>query len=175
MPNQVEEIVHDLLDAWNSRDLSRFLSFLTEDVEWYDMGMLHPPASGRDAVKEFCEAVLRAFPDFKFTVQSPICVAPDGSRCAVLWKIDATHSGLFDPPGFAPTGRHASFEGVDILDFRGLRICRILTLFDVVKVGSQFLGIRLRPDPGSFRERCSVRAQCVLAAWRRRRPLRRAA
>jgi predicted ester cyclase len=174
MPNQAEEIVRDVLEAWNARDLPRFLSFLTDDVEWYDLGMPHPPARGRDAVQKFSEVVLRAFPDFTYTLQLPICVAPDGSRCAVLWKIDATHSGLFDPPGFAPTGRHASFEGVDILDFRGPRICRIRTLFDLVEAGSQLVGMRLRPDPGSFRERCAVRAQRVLAAWLRRRPLMRA-
>ena len=51
MPNHAEEIVRDVLDAWNARDLPRMLSFMTDDVEWYDMGMPHPPARGRDAVQ----------------------------------------------------------------------------------------------------------------------------
>lgn len=164
------EVVYAILDAWNARDLPRFLSFLTDDVEWYDLGMPNPPARGREAVRCFSETVLRAFPDFRYIVQSPICVAPDGSRCAVLWQITATHSGPFEPPGFAPTGRRASFEGVDVLDLRGSQICRIRTLFDPIEAASQLLGIRLRPRPGSFRERCAVHAQRIVAAWLRRRP-----
>jgi steroid delta-isomerase-like uncharacterized protein len=170
MPHQATEVVYALLDAWNSRDLPRFLSLLTDDVEWHDLGMPDPPARGREAVRSFSEAVLRAFPDFRYTIQSPLCVAPDGSRCAVLWQITATHLGPFEPPGFAPTGRRASFEGVDILDLRGSQICRIRTLFDPLEAASQLLGIRLRPRPGSFRERCAVAAQRIVAAWLRRRP-----
>ena len=35
-----EEIVQALLEAWNARDLDRFVAMLTEDVEWHDLGML---------------------------------------------------------------------------------------------------------------------------------------
>jgi len=137
MPDQATEVVYALLEAWNARDLPRFLSLLTDDVEWHDLGMPGPPARGREAV---------------------------------LWQITATHSGPFEPPGFAPTGRRASFEGVDILDLRGSQVCRIRTLFDPLEAASQLLGIRLRPRPGSFRERCAVGAQRIVAAWLRRRP-----
>jgi len=90
MPHQATEVVYALLDAWNSRDLPRFLSLLTDDVEWHDLGMPDAPARGREAVRSFSEAVLRAFPDLRYTIQSPLCVAPDGSRCAVLWQITDT-------------------------------------------------------------------------------------
>jgi ketosteroid isomerase-like protein len=36
-----------LLDAWNARDLIRYVGMLAEDVEWYDPAMPQPPARGR--------------------------------------------------------------------------------------------------------------------------------
>ena len=60
MPHQATEVVYALLDAWNRRDLPPFLSLLTDRVEWHDLGMPDPPARGREAVRSFSEAVLRA-------------------------------------------------------------------------------------------------------------------
>lgn len=164
-----EESVAALLDAWNARDLDRFAGMLHEAVEWYDLGMPHPPMRGRAQVKAFAEATLRAFPDFKYEILPPLCVAPDGSRCTVLWRITATHSAMLTPPGFAPTGRTASFEGINLVDFRDGEIVRILTLFDPIAAGEQFLGMRLRPPPGSLREWLVVRVQRVMAFFARRR------
>lgn len=125
-------IVNALLAAWNDHDIDRFVSMLSPEVEWYDLGMLHPPARGRDAVRAFALSVLAAFPDFRYVVEPPPCVAPDGSRCAVLWRITATHTGVLAPQGLAPTGRRADLTGVDVIDFRGEEISRILTLFDPI-------------------------------------------
>ena len=95
-------LVENLTFAWNARDLPRFLSCLCEDVVWDDPAMA-APAAGREAVRRFSEAILRAFPDFHYAIRHPLCVAADGSRCAVPWTISATHLGPLDPPGFAPT------------------------------------------------------------------------
>ena len=170
MAQEPTVIVHALLDAWNARDLPCFLDLLTPDVEWYDLSMPDPPARGREAVGAFSEAVLRAFPDFQYTVKPPICVAPDGSCCAVHWRITATQSGPLTPPGFAPTGRRTSIDGVDWLEFRDGKVSRILTLFDPLLGAEQLLGIRMRPRPGSIRLRLLVLAQRLRAAWLRRRP-----
>jgi hypothetical protein len=97
-----------------------------------------------------------------------VCVAPDGSRCAVPWRITATHSAALEPPGFAPTGRQLCQEGVDLIEVRDGRVTRILTCFDPIAAGEQLLGIRLRPVPGSVRERTLVFFQ-RLAAKRARR------
>jgi steroid delta-isomerase-like uncharacterized protein len=166
MPQDPAAVAEDMAAAWNARDLAAFLSFLTEDVEWDDPAMTEP-AKGRDAVKRFSEAVLQAFPDFRYEIRHPICVAPDGSRCAVPWTITGTHLGRLDPPGFAPTGRQAVFEGVDLLDFRGAQVCRITTLFNVVVPAEQLLGWQLRPQPGTLRERALVWTQRLRAAWLR--------
>jgi len=131
------EVAQKLLAAWNARDLDGFVALLAEDVEWYDPAMSEPPARGRAAVKEFARAVLEAFPDFKYEIQPPICSASDGSRCAILWRISATHLRPLRPLGYAPTGRKASIEGIDVLDVRGGKVTRIFTAFDLLPAAEQ--------------------------------------
>jgi predicted ester cyclase len=126
------------------------------------------PAVGREAVREFSESVLRAFPDFRYTIRYPMCFAADGSRCAVPWLITATNLGPLDPPGFGPTGKRTEFHGVDLLEFQGRKVKRIDTYFDATKPAEQLLSLT-RPQPGSRLERVLVRLQRIRAAWLRRR------
>ena len=167
---QAESTVTALLAAWNARDLVRFTSFLTEDVYWHDLGMLHPPVVGREAVRAFSDTVLRAFPDFHFELRRPICVAADGSCCVVPWTISATNAGPYDPPGLAPTGRRLRFDGMDFIEFRDGLVARIETRFDLIDVMEQMLGMSLRPAAGSWREKVLIGVQRLVAAsarWRR--------
>ena len=164
-----EEVARSLLTAWNARDLEAFLALLAEDVEWYDPAMPEPPARGRPAVREFAEAVLKAFPDFEYEVQGPLCTAADGSRCAIVWRISATHLHPLRPLGYAPTRRQANIEGVDVLDIRGGKITRILTAFDPLSAAEQLLGLRLRPVPGTWRAKGAVAVQRALAYLARRK------
>jgi len=167
---QVTRTVTDLLQAWNARDLDRFVGYLAEDVSWHDLGMLHPPAVGRDAVRRFAETALRAFPDFAFEMRGPLCIAADGSSCCVPWTISATNSGPYDPPGLAPTGRRLRFDGCDYVVFRDGLIACIETRFDPAVVIEQMLGVTIRPAPGSLAEWCVVQVQRVMAAWLRDHP-----
>lgn len=157
------DIAQRLLAAWNARDLEEFIALLADDVEWYDPAMPDPPARGRTAVKVFAEDVLNAFPDFKYEIQPPICAAEDGSRCAIVWRISATHLHPLRPLGYAPTGRKARIEGVDVLDIRDGKVARILTAFDLTPAAEQLLGLRLRPIPGTLRARIAVATQRLLA------------
>lgn len=166
---QATETVLALLRAWNERDLDRFVALLSEDVYWHDLGMLHPPAVGRDAVRRFSETVLRAFPDFTFEIRPPICVAEDGTRCVVPWTISATNTGPYDPPSFAPTGRRLRFDGFDYIEFRGGLVARIETRFDLADVIGQLFGVSVRPAAGSWAEWCLVRVQRAVAAFVRLR------
>jgi ketosteroid isomerase-like protein len=163
-----EAVTLQLLDAWNARDLIRYVGMLAEDVEWYDPAMPQPPARGRAAVQAFSESVLRAFPDFKYEVLGPLCFSADGNWCAVHWRITATHTAPLTPPGFAPTGRQLRQEGIDLLEIRGTQVTRILTCFDVIAAAEQVMGVTLRAAPGSLRERLMVLAQRPVAAWARR-------
>jgi steroid delta-isomerase-like uncharacterized protein len=164
-----EVVARSLLAAWNTRDLEGFMSLLAEDVEWYDPAMPEPPARGRPAVMAFAEAVLHAFPDFEYEVRGPLCTAADGSRCAIVWRITATHLRHLRPLGYAPTRRKASIDGVDVLDIREGKVTRILTAFDLLPAAEQLLGLRLRPVPGTWRAGVAVSVQRALAYLARRK------
>ena len=168
MPIDARALALRLLDAWNARDLAGFLDLLSDDIEWYDPAMLRPPARGREAVRRFAEAVLTAFPDFRYEVLEPSCVAADGSRCVLHWRISATHLAPLTPPGFAPTGRRFQQEGLDLIDVAGGKVIRILTCFDTIGAAEQLLGLTLRAAPGSWRERVVVWLQRLAAARARR-------
>lgn len=172
MLTDAEAVTLQLLDAWNGRDLSRYVGLMTEDVEWYDPAMPQPPARGRAAVRAFSESVLRAFPDFRYEVLGSLCVSADGTQCAVHWRITATHTAPLSPPGYAPTGRTMLQEGIDLLEFRGSQVTRILTCFDVIAAAEQLTGIALRGAPGSVRERLMVFGQGLVAVWARRQDRR---
>lgn len=162
------EIAQALLDAWNARDLDRFENLLAEDVEWYDPAMPSPPARGRAQVRRFAEGMLHAFPDFRYAIMSPVCVAADGTRCVIPWRITATHAAPLTPPGFAPTGRQLCQEGLDLLDVRDGHVSRILTCFDAIAAAEQLLAIKLRPVPGTLQERLLVFFQRLMAVRARR-------
>ncbi len=161
-------VARDLLDAWNSRDFGRFAGLLHADVQWYDPAMPQPPASGRAAVRAFAESILRAFPDFRYEILEPICAAPDGTRCAIPWRITATHLAPLVPPGFAPTGHRLRQEGIDLIDVRDGRVIRVLTCFDALAAAGQLLAVTVRPTPGTMGERLLVLCQRIMAARARR-------
>ena len=166
----VESQVHALLEAWNARDLDAFVALMTDDVYWHDLGMPHPPARGRSAVRAFAESALQAFPDCHYVIRAPICVAADNGSCLVPFTMSATHTAVLHPPGFAPVNRSVRFDGLDYITFRGDLVARIETRFDPVEPIEQLTGIPLRPPSGSWREHCLVALQRTLAWWVRRRP-----
>ncbi|HEV2606735.1 MAG TPA: nuclear transport factor 2 family protein [Xanthomonadaceae bacterium] len=162
-------VVEALVVAWQQRDFASFGSLLADDVTWYDPAMPNPPSKGRAAVLAFARTMIFAFPDIGFTVRSSVCWAPDGQTCAVPWHITGTHSHRLDPPGFAPTGQVAAFDGLDLIHFREGLVYKIETFFDLAVPAEQLLRIRLRPKPGNWRERILVFAQRRWAWFLRRR------
>lgn len=155
----IRSLVDDLVKAWNNRDLDRFIGQLDEAVVWNDPAMLYGPIVGRVAVRKFSESILKAFPDFSYRIREPICVAPSGERVAIPWQIVATHTGRFDPLGFAPTGQTITMRGVDVLDLTDMKVTRIDTFFD--PLGATEQALRLKRFPGG-------RISKVLVIWLQR-------
>jgi hypothetical protein len=163
----IRSLVEALVRAWNVRDLDLFLSFLDESVVWSDPAMLYGPASGKKAVREFSESILRAFPDFSYRIREPICVATSGERCIVPWEISATHTGYLDPPGLAPTHQVITMQGVDVLELANSKITRIDTLFNVLPAAEQALRLKPFPKRGVTRN-VLISLQRCRAYWLRR-------
>jgi len=160
------QVITRTVETWNRRDIEAFLDCLTDDVYWDDPAM-PSPAQNKAGVRRWCETVMRAMPDFTFA----ICCAYHGPehRYAVHWEATGTLTGRFEPPGFAPTNRRVATHGVDLLEFRGGRICRIVTTFDGFRAAEQMGLLPPRLRPGSAAEWLAVRTQRIVAWFQRRR------
>jgi len=162
-------MVDGLIQSWNERDLDQFMSYLDDAVVWSDPAMLYGPAQGSLQVREFCNALLAAFPDFTYRIREPICIAETGERCAIPWEISATHLGTFQPSGFKPTNQPLTMQGVDVLEFSNGKITRIDTYFSVVQAAEQALRLRLLPKRNTMKDHILIMLQRVRARWLRYR------
>ena len=103
-----------------------------------------------------------AFPDLRFSEPDPAVLAVAGDLVLWGWRMEGTHRGVIDPPGFVPTGRSMRVEGVDRWVMREGRICDYRAFYDMNEVARQ-LGIA--PAPGSRAERAAVALQRLQARF----------
>ena len=143
------------LAAWNSHDQSRLLACLADDVV-YDDAAWPTQMRGHADVRAFLDAVWRAMPDLTFEVLEGPYVTLGEPKAAFHWRGTGTFTGPLDPPGFAPTGRRAEFEGVDFHEYRDGKIARLRIDFDMLDVSRQ---LGLMPPQGSGAERAMARLQ----------------
>ena len=136
------EFAERYLEAWNSHDAERI----------------------EPLVQDFMRATWVAFPDLRFT-SGPMWLDPHEDSMTWAWRIEGTHSGPLDPPGFAPTGRPIDLDGLDVWDFAERRIDRLRAYYDTAQVARQ-LGVM--PAPGSLGERVGVMLQRAHARFARR-------
>ena len=112
-------------------------------------------------IREFLESTWRGIPDMTFELVAGPYVIPGKPRAAFHWRGWGTHTGVLDPPGFAPTGRRWEVEGADFHEYRDGRVRRLRISFDMMTVSRQ---LGLMPAPGSGAERALVLAQRS-ASW----------
>jgi steroid delta-isomerase-like uncharacterized protein len=161
----VREFVPRWLDAWNSHQIERVLSFLTEDVEVRDDSW---PTTmyGHADVRAFLAALWQAIPDMTFELLEGPFVDPDGPGASFRWRGGGAFTGVMDPPGFAPTGRRWDIDGADFQKYRDGRISKLRVVCDMMTVARQ-LGVM--PAAGSRGERALAAAQRVSARLRDQR------
>jgi steroid delta-isomerase-like uncharacterized protein len=157
------EFAERYVDAWNSHDADRIEPLVTADVVWLDPA-LPAPVRGVEEVKEFMRAAWVAFPDLHFT-PGPMWLDPHEDSMSWAWRMEGTHGGPLDPPGFAPTGRRIDVDGIDVGDFEDGRIGRYRAYYDMADLARQ-LGVM--PPPGSRGERVGVMLQRAQARFARR-------
>lgn len=161
---ELRGFVDRYVEAWNGCDAEAMTDLITEDIVWADPAMAEP-ACGIPAVQEFMHSSFRAFPDLRFTEPDPPVLALTGDVVLWAWHMQGTHSGVIDPPGFAPTGRTMRVDGIDQWKMRDGRIARYRAYYDMNDVARQ-LGIV--PAPGSRAERGMVVLQRLQARLSRR-------
>jgi steroid delta-isomerase-like uncharacterized protein len=150
-------------DALNSHDADLFDELVTPDVVWLDPA-LPEPARGVEDVKDFLRRSWVAFPDLRFTAGRTWLDPHEDSVCWA-WRMQGTHRGPIEPPGFAPTGRAIDIDGIDVWDFADGRIGRYRAYYDMAELARQ-LGVM--PPPGSRGERVGVMLQRAQARFVRR-------
>ncbi|HEY7454713.1 MAG TPA: ester cyclase [Thermoleophilaceae bacterium] len=148
------EFAERYADAWNSHDAELIEPLVTENIVWLDPA-LPEPARGVNEVKEFMRTSWAAFPDLHFTA-GPMWLDPHEDSMTWAWRMEGTHTGPLEPPGFAPTGRGIDVDGIDVWDFADGRIDRYRAYYDMSLIARQ---LGLMPTPGSRFERVGVALQ----------------
>lgn len=160
--------VEALFQAFNDHDADKIVAMHAADAVWEDP-RLTEPATGREEISAVVGAMFRAFPDLRFVLDElEIYTAPSG-RLAARWHCVATMTGPIDPPGFAPTGKTASFSGACFYQFKGTMIERHTIVYDTMGMLVQ-LGIM--PAAGTAPAKATVAIQRALAEVGKRLPRR---
>ena len=149
--------------AWNSHDSAQIEPLVTPDVVWLDPA-LPEPARGVEEVKDFMRRSWVAFPDLEFS-SGPMWLEPHGDSVTWSWRMQGTHGGVIDPPGFAATGRRIDIDGIDVWDFAAGRLERYRAYYDMATLARQ---IGAMPTAGSTGERVGVVLQRAQARFARR-------
>jgi steroid delta-isomerase-like uncharacterized protein len=157
------EFAERYVDAWNSHEAELLEPLVTPDVVWLDPA-LPEPARGVHEVKDFMRRSCAAFPDLEFA-SGPMWLEPHGDSVTWSWRMQGTHRGAIDPPGFAPTGRRIDIDGIDVWDFAGGRLERYRAYYDMATLARQ---IGAMPPAGSAGERVGVVLQRAQARFARR-------
>ena len=150
-------------EAWNSHDDEQIEPLVTPDVVWLDPS-LPEPARGVHEVRDFMRRSWVAFPDLRVTA-GPMWLEPHGESMTWSWRMQGTHRGPIDPPGFAATGKRIDIDGIDVWDFAGGRLERYRAYYDMATLARQ---IGAMPTAGSAGERVGVVLQRAQARFARR-------
>jgi steroid delta-isomerase-like uncharacterized protein len=161
--------------AWNSHNLDDLEAMVTEDFTWDDPAMFGEIVHGRAEFRAFTETLFRAMPDVRFDGIGAPYLPLEGDGVALRWRMTGTFTGDMEvwgkrfgakPPAYAPTGRRADIEGVDIYEFRDGLISRWTIVYDLFGL-SQQLGLVPRMDSRVFP--LMVRVQRLVSRIRGRR------
>lgn len=121
------------LAAWNEHDIIKAGSFLSEDVEYFDVsfaGLQH----GRDAAMENGIGVfMRGMPDLNWQVRSVPIVGNDG--IAFEWTLTGTNTGTWG--GIPATRQKINLKGMTFLRFRNGKISYQAVYYDGATLNRQ--------------------------------------
>src|SRR5436190_5392199 len=152
------------LAVWKAHDVEGIVAMCTEDVVWDDPA-LPETYHGREAVRRFAHAVFSCFPDVQIEELEPPYASATQPKALVPYRFTGTMLGAWEPTNLAATGSRVSFEGVDVWEFRGERMCRYDTKYDLLGVARQ-MGVM--PPQGSPGDRLLTWLQHLQARFQRR-------
>ena len=128
-------VIHTLFDAFNTGDLARAASLVTEDFELVDVAAgltFHGP----DGLLQWLQSFLTAGPDAKTEIVTTI-VAGDWVATEHIGRF--THTGpLLTPAGeIAPTGRRVELQIAEIYQMKDRKIGLLRAYYDAATMMRQ--------------------------------------
>jgi steroid delta-isomerase-like uncharacterized protein len=132
------ELVRDINNAFNERDLDRSLQYYASDIEWVDIPR-QAVLRGPDVVRQWEEAWITAFDDGRV---ENLRIHGQGDVVTAEFNGRGTHTGpLVTPAGEIPaTGRSVDLPFCQIFELRDGRVARCTNYYDSATMLSQ-LGI----------------------------------
>jgi len=127
-PDELVAIREAVDKALNEHDLDTMMSYWADDCV-YDYVPLAEPCVGKEAVRNFFEALLVGFPDFGTTEG---LVRATENTVVVEHSTTGTHKGEW--MGIPPTGNSAPAPHLDVFEFEGDKIKRATTYLDATCV-----------------------------------------
>ncbi len=158
----IEDFAKRWVAGWNAHDADALAGICHPEIVWTEPAPRRV-LQGREEVRQWIAKNLEAFPDLQIEVVQEFPV-PAEARAAAWWRLRGTHRGPLEPPGFAPTGRGVTIEGVDFWEFRDGLLARMRMIYDVSDLAVQ---LGLAPKPGGALERAMVAMQRRTANLRR--------
>jgi steroid delta-isomerase-like uncharacterized protein len=124
------------LAAWNAHDADAVAALCSGDVAWREPAKRRE-LRGRDDVRRRVAVACAALPDL--VVERLHLFVDEAAGCAAApWRVSGTFLGSLEPSGLPPTGRHLTFDGVDLWWFGpdGL-LARVQEVYDLNAIAVQ--------------------------------------
>ena len=128
-PSQKRQALERAIEAWNARDLDRYLELYGQRIALY--GYTKIPMN-KTEVRAYYEAIFAGFSDIVLVMDEWI---ESETQIGVRFTMHATHTGEIQ--GFPATGRRITQRGMSIMTFDGDRVVERFTVSDLDGVRTQ--------------------------------------
>jgi steroid delta-isomerase-like uncharacterized protein len=134
MATSNDNLLKQLIEAENSHDVEKVLTFLTDDIVYEDVtfGVV---MKGKDDFKQIYPTYITAAPDFKLELKAWVT---DDKSFAMEIVFSGTQKGDF--PGLPATGKRFSIRTCSFGEFENGKINGRRDYWDLVTLREQLLG-----------------------------------
>ena len=124
-PTSAEQLVTELLTAWNAHDLDRATACFAVDYLGSDVAQAGTQY-GPEGMRRMLALYFRALPDLHFTADELVV---QGERAVLIWTAHGTHRGaLLNIPA---SGRAVTVRGVSSFTLANGKVSRATHIWDV--------------------------------------------
>jgi steroid delta-isomerase-like uncharacterized protein len=127
----VQQWVERALEAFNTRDVDRFVGIAHDDVV-FDHSASPTTIRGLAEVRSFYDANWKAFPDARLELDDGPFVYQHRPNASFLWRSTGANTGPLEALGLPPTGKRAELSVCEFAEFRDGLLSRTRIIIDMV-------------------------------------------